>query len=174
MTDPTNIRFALVITNDGVLVNNTIHATRRERRDAGVAALLEADSSRYVPESDVRDILLTFGGADPDAALNEISVLYAEHGFDVYLEEQTMPADPNANLGLPLYAVVVSYPEKNTIDSFRTAEERADHLRQRLINLQTVVPAGHDEDQLAAAVQQTLRSLIDTDVCVHLVTVQPN
>lgn len=169
---PKTTRYALVITDDGELVTNTVHDTRRERRDACVEVL--KSTCHDVTEAEVTDILLAFGGADPDGAIGSISELYAEYGVDIYLEDQPVPADPKSSLGLPLHSVFISYADttSNTIEHFPTPEARAAYLRQRLNNLCAAVSPDEtvSEEDLAAKVQQTLLTLIDQNVCVHLIS----
>lgn len=164
------MRYALVITNDGSLITNTVHATRRERRDACVEVLKE--TCHYVRKQKVQDILLAFGGADPDAALGSITELYAEHGVDVYLEDQVVPEDPKNNLGLPLiYSLAMSEGGKSfsTVEHFATPDKRTDRLQQLLINLNAGLPEDRTNDEvLVARVQQTMRDLIGNSFRVQL------
>lgn len=163
-------RYALVITNDGSLITNTVHATRRERRDACVEVLVQ--TCHYVRKQKVRDILLTFGGADPDAALGSITELYAEYGVDVYLEDQVVPEDPRDSLGLPtIYSIVMSEEDKSssTVEHFATPEERNERLVRRLISLQVHVPGDRNNAEvLVVHVQQAMRDLIGNSFRVQL------
>jgi hypothetical protein len=170
--NPDTSRYALVITEDGQLVNNTVHTTRAERRYACVEALKETRAD--VPKNEVLDILLSYGGADPDAAIGSISALYAEFGVDIYLEDQATEEDDNP-LGLPLlHSVFIDYGEAenaaNSIVHFTDATKRADHLRQRLINLHTAAELSLTEAELALRLQETLRALINDQVTVHLLS----
>jgi hypothetical protein len=168
--DPTC--YALVVTNDGQLLNNTVHATRAERRDACVEVL--KDACPDVTKAEVNDILLTFGGADPDSAIGSISELYAEFGVDIYLEDQAVPEEPVAGVPVAMHSVVQSYENSamNTILHFPTKDARADHLRRQLNNLNTAVPPEEtfSDTELATRVEKALRGLIDQKVSVHLVT----
>lgn len=164
------VRFALVITNDGRIVNNTVHATRGERRDACVAFL----NRRYINRTETEDILLTFGGADPDTAVESISKLYKKYGIDVYLEDQPVPAVPVRGVPVAMYSVLQSYENsaQNTIVHFPTTEARHDHMRRQLNNLFAAVPPDEaiSDTDLAARIEQTLNGLLDQRVTVHLVT----
>lgn len=166
-------QFALVITDDGELVNNTIHTTRQERRDACVRIL--KDACPDVKEAEVTDILLAFGGADPDAAVGSISALYAEYGVDIYLEDQTLPVDPAINPGLPLlHSVFINYGDDesaaNSIVHFTDTAKRLEYLHQRLNNLNAAAVLPLSEDDLAEQLQKTLRSLINDQITVFLVS----
>jgi hypothetical protein len=166
-------QFALVMTDDGELVNNTIHTTRQERRDTCVRVLKEA--CPYVKEAKVTEILETFGGADPDAAVGSISELYSEHGVDIYLENQPLPVDPAINPGLPLlHSVFISYGDDesaaNSIAHFTDNAERLEYLYQRLNNLGAAAVLPLSEDDLAEQLQKTLRNLINDQVTVFLVS----
>lgn len=169
---PDTTRYALVITNDGELIENSVHTTRGERRDACVEAL--KDTCSDVPKSEVTDILLSYGGADPDAALGSISELYAEFGVDIYLEDQPVPEEPVAGVPVAMHSVLQSYDTSsmNAIMHFPTKDARADHLRRQLNNLHAAVPPDEafTDAELAARVQQTLNRLLDQNVSVHLVT----
>ncbi|MEO3931327.1 hypothetical protein WMO79_00745 [Micrococcaceae bacterium Sec7.4] len=166
------VRFALVITEDGQLVTNTVHATRAERRDACVEAL--KDTRTDVRKTEVTDILLAFGGADPDAAIGSISALYADFGVDVYLEDQAVPEEPVAGVPVAMYSLLQSYENsaQNTIAHFPTPEARHDHMRRQLNNLMAAVPPDEaiSDTDLAARVEKTLNGLLDQRVTVHLVT----
>lgn len=170
--NPDTGRYALVITNDGQLVTNTVHATRAERRDACVEVLQETCND--VRKDEITDILLTFGGADPDSAISEISGLYAEYGVDVYLEDQPVPEEPVAGVPVAMYSVLQSYEDSalNTIVHFPTPEARHEHMRRQLNNLMAAVPPDEaiSDTDLAARVQGTLNVLMDQRVTVHLVT----
>lgn len=166
--DPT--RYALVITDDNRLVNNTVHTTRAARRDACVEVL----GDHYGNQTMMNDILLSFGGADPDAAVASIAKPYMKHGIDVYLEDQSAE-EPTSNLGLPLlHSVFVDYGEDesaaNSITHFTDATKRAEHLRQRLYNLHTGAPLTLTEPELALQLQNTLRALINDQVTVRLLS----
>lgn len=169
---PDTARLALVITEDGRLLNNTVHATRAERRDACVEAL--KDNRRDVRQVDVTDILLSFGGADPDSAIDAISEHYTSYGIDIYLEDQPVPEEPVAGVPVAMHSVLQSYDNSamNTILHFPTKEARTDHLRRQLNNLTAAVPpdAAFSDTELASKVEQTLQGLIDQKVSVHLVT----
>jgi hypothetical protein len=172
----TSTIYDLIITNDGELVANSSHTSVHERRDAAVDALKGACSD--VEEDEVTEILETFGGADADSALDQIKELYADYGYDVYLEEKSTPPARLITLGLPtLHSVFVGHAKSsdNTISHFSTTEDRTEHLRQRLINLNAGVPASHTEDDLVIELQHTLRDLIDDHISVHLIsTLQPS
>jgi hypothetical protein len=161
------VRYALVITDDGQLLNNTVHATPAERRDACVEVLKDANTD--VGTTDVTDILLTFGGADPDSAIGSISELYAEYGVDIYLEDQTVPEEPVAGVPVAMHSVLQSY-ENSAMNP--TTEARAEHLRRQLSNLMVAVPPDEafTEAELAARVEKTLNGLMDQNVTVHLIT----
>jgi hypothetical protein len=165
-------RYALVITDDGQLINNTVHATRAERRDACVEVLRDANTD--VRTTDVTDILLSFGGADPDSAIGSISELYADFGVDIYLEDQPVPEEPVAGVPIAMYSVLQSYENStmNTIVHFPTPEARHDHMRRQLNNLFAAVPPDEviSDTDLAARVEKTLNGLLDQRVSVHLVT----
>ena len=169
--EPDDTRYALVITRDGALVNNTTHDTRRARRDTCVG-VLRAVCGDAVPFSDVRDILLSFGGADPDAALGQISALYAEEGIDIYLEDQAVPPAPVRGVPVALYSVFLGYEnnELNTINHFPSKEEREEHLHRVLSSLGAAVPADADltEHEVAARLEATMNALIDQQVTLRL------
>lgn len=169
---PDTVRHALVITEDGQLLENSVHATRAARRDACVAVL--KDACNDVTKADVDDILLTFGGADPDSAIGSISALYAEYGVDIYLEDQPVPEEPVAGVPVAMHSVLQSYENSamNTIAHFPTTEARHDHMRRQLNNLFAAVPPDEviSDTDLAARVERTLNGLLDQRVSVHLVT----
>ena len=168
--DPTC--YALVITNDGQLLNNTVHTTRADRRDACVEVLRETCPD--VTKAEATDILLTFEGADPDAAVSSISELYAEYGVDIYLEDQPVPEEPVAGVPVAMHSVVQSYENSamNAIVHFPTKDARAEHLRRQLNNLNAAVPPEEpiSDTELAAKVEKTMQGLIDQKVSVHLVS----
>ncbi|MCB5280645.1 hypothetical protein [Arthrobacter sp. ES1] len=173
--NPDTARYALVITDDGQLLNNTVHATRGERRDACVEVL--KDACNDVTKAEVNDILLTFGGADPDAAIGSISALYADFGVDVYLEDQAVPEEPVTGVPVAMYSVLQSYENsaQNTIAHFPTKEARTEHLRKqlvRLIRLISEVPSDESfsDTELATHIERRINDLIDQRVTVHMVT----
>lgn len=163
-------RFALVITSDGALVNNTTHDTRRARRDACVDVLQAICGG--TADDDVRDILRQFGGADPDAAIGQISALYAEEGIDIYLEDVPVPEERVPGLPVALWSVFQGYDNasQNTILHFPSREERTDHLYRSLNNLSAAVPVseGLTDHELAARLEVVLDALIDQKVTVRL------
>lgn len=169
---PDTVCFSLVVTNDAQLISNSLHATRAERRDACVAVL--ADTCTKVDADDVNDILLRFGGADPDVALGLVSALYAEFGIDIYLEDQPVPEVPVAGVPAAMHSVLTSYEDTslNEIVHFPTKEARAEHLRRKLANLGAALPNIPElsEDSLAALLEDALRGLIDQAVNVDLVS----
>lgn len=167
---PDTVRYALVITDDGELVNNTLHTTRGERRDVCVDLL----KHRYAQKPKVDDILLSFGGADPDGAVDSIAALYKHHGIDIYLEDQSVE-ETNNQLGLPLlHSVFIDYGKEeiaaNSIVHFTDATSRAEHLRRRLNNLNAAAALTLAEPELAQQLQETLRSLVNDQVTVHLLS----
>lgn len=168
-TEPETLRFALLITNNGRIVNNTVHTSRGDRRDACVKFL---DLYRYVHKTEVDDVLLSFGGADPDAAVDAISKLFKKYGIDVYLEDQPVPGVPVRGVPVAMYSVLQSYDNsaQNTILHFPTLEARTEHLRRQLSNLGEAAPpdATLTEDQLVARVERALNWLLDQRVTVHL------
>lgn len=177
MTAPTQeeagtVRFALIITEDGQLLNNTVHTTRGERRYACVEALKETKAD--VPKNEILNILLSFGGADPDAAIVAISGLYADFGVDVYLEDQPVPEQPVAGVPVAMYSILQSYENsaQNTIIHFPTPEARHTHMRQQLNNLGAAVrpDEAFTDAELRKRVQRTLNGLLDQNVTVHLAT----
>ena len=173
-TQPTT-RYALIITEDGALVTYSVHNTRHERRDACLEAL--QDACDYVQTSMGKNILLTFGGADPDAAARSMAELYVEHGIDVYLEDHPVPAPDEAALGVPLlHSVFYTYgadENKDSISHFLTEEERVEYLRDRLINIGgDLIALDYDAstEALAAALEKRLDGLIFGGISVHLVS----
>lgn len=167
-----NTRFALVITSDGTLVNNTTHDTRRARRDTCVD-VLQTICGGTAAADEMRNILRLFGGADPDAAIGQISALYAEEGIDIYLEDQPVPAVPERGVPVALYSIFEGYENSahNTLTQFPSAEERTAALHRKLSNLGAAVPLrdGLTEDKLAARLEETLNRLVDQKVTVRLV-----
>jgi hypothetical protein len=168
-------RYALVITNDGQLLNNTVHATRAERRDACVEVL--KDACNDVAKAEVTDILLSYGGADPDGAIGSISALYAEFGVDIYLEELAVPEEPVAGVPVAMYSVLQSYEDgaMNTVIHFPTREDRTEHLRRQLVRLSRTTGSEMpdkplSETETAAQIEIIYNGLIDQKTSFHLVT----
>lgn len=165
------VRFALVITDDGQLINNTVHDTRAERRDA-CAEIVKATCNAYARE--VNLILLKFGGAHPDGAVAAISALYAGTGIDIYLEDQPVPEQPVAGVPVAMYSILQSYENRaqNALVHFPTTEARQNHMRQQLNNLGAAVPPDDTftDEELRERVQRTLNGLLDQQVSVHLAT----
>lgn len=173
MSEAPKTQFALVITDDGELINNTIHLTPWERRDACVSVL--KDACNDVEEEEVTDILDRFGGADPDQVVRLISELYSDFGIDIYLDDQPLPTDSSLNPGVPvLHSVFVDYgPTESTSNSiihFVNTERRSEHLLQRLSNLGAAPAVMLSEDSLAQKLQLTLRSLVNDQVNVFLIS----
>lgn len=172
--EPTN-RYALIITEDGALVTYSVHSTRGERREACLQAL--QDRCKTIKVSRGENILLTFGGADPDAAARSLADMYVDHGFDVYLEDHPVPAPDEAALGVPLlHSVFYTYgaeENKDSISHFLTEDERSEHLRNQLINIgRSFVALDHQAsaEDLAAAIQKRLDELVAGGIKVHLVS----
>lgn len=169
--EPENLRYALVITNDGSLLENSVHDTRDARRDVCVQALRDHVRSS-VSEAEADAILADYNGADPDAAVGDITVLYAEEGIDVYLEDQPVPARPDRGVPPVIHSVLVSYSKApNTIEHFTSIPDQAEYLRKRLRGLigeeqPETTPTG----TLARRLQTALNSLLDQQVTVHLAT----
>ncbi|MFJ2662563.1 hypothetical protein [Arthrobacter koreensis] len=165
-------RFALVITSDGTLVNNTTHDTRRARRDACVDVLQTMFGG--VADIKVRDILRLFGGADPDVAIGQISALYEEEGIDIYLEDVPVPEDRVPGLPVALWSIFQGYDNaaQNTILHFPSREERMDHLYRTLNSLSAavLVSEGLTDHELAARLEARFNALIDQAVTVRLAT----
>jgi len=175
-TEPETLRFALLITNNGRIVNNTVHSSRGDRRDACVTFLRLYG---YIRQTEVDDLLLSFGGADPDAAVDAVSKLFKKYGLDVYLEDRPVPEVPVRGVPVPMYSILQSYDNsaQNVLVHFPTLEARTEHLRRQLSNLGAAVPpdAPLSEDQLVARVQRALNGLLDQRVTVHLATsLSPN
>lgn len=171
----TTTRYALIITEDGALVTYSVHDTRGERRDACLQAL--QDACNFVKVSRGENILLTFGGADPDAAARSMAEMYVDHGIDVYLEDHPVPVPDEAALGVPLlHSVFYSYGAEENNDSishFLTEEERIEYMRNQLINIGGGLVALDYEasaEDLAAALQKRLDGLIAGGVSVHLIS----
>lgn len=169
-------RYALVITCDGQLITNTTFDTLFDRRDKCVAILKVTDRARSVDTQDVQDILDRLGGADPDGAIGSISELYSEFGYDIYLEIQKTPHAFGHPLGLPplLHSVFIDYHEENnsanSIVHFTDTAKRAEYLRQRLNNLSAAAALSLSEHDLTQKLQKTLRSLINDQVTVSLIS----
>lgn len=170
-TEPADIRFALVITDDGKLVENSVHDTREERRDTCVQSLRENTRS-HVSKSEINTILAEYDGADPDSAVGDISVLYAEEGIDVYLEDQTVPAQPERGVPPVIHSVLVSYSKApNTIEHFSSIPDQAEYLRRRLHGITGVEQAKTTPTGiLARKLQTALTNMLGQKVTVHLAT----
>ena len=175
-TEPKTLRFALLITNNGRIVNNTVHSSRGDRRDACVKFL---HLYGYIRQTEVDDILLSFGGADPDAAVDAVSKLFKNYGLDVYLEDRPVPELPVRGVPCAMYSILQSYDNsaQNVLVHFPTPEARAEHMRRQLNSMGAAVPPDDTftDDELRKRVQRTLNGLLDQNVTVHLATsLSPN
>lgn len=172
--DVTAVRYALIITNDGELVENSVHKSPEARRDACVKALKASDRGD-VDEAEVTAILAEYNGSDPDGAIGDISPLYAEHGYDIYLEDQSAAETAVAGVPVALHSILQSFENsnQNTLVHFPTAADREAALRRHLSNI-GAAPAETKvkltENELATRLENKLNLLLDQKVTVHLAT----
>lgn len=167
------LRYALVITNDGELVDNSVHESPEARRDACVEALKASDRGD-VDRAEVTAILAEYNGSDPDGAIGDISALYAEHGYDLYLEDQTAAGTSLVGVPVAMYSVLQSFENsaQNTLVHHRTVADREAALRRHLNGIGAAVDPDKkfSDKELAARVETTMNLLIDQKVTVHLAT----
>lgn len=162
----------LVIIKDGQLVEAASFTSIFDRRDQCVAALKK--TCPQAPEADVREILDDYAGADPDSVLRDLSVIYSEHGVDIFLSTQEHPLHQGLGIGFSpiLHSVIVNYHEDDhpavTIAHFTDTAKRAQYLRERLINTGAAAGLTLSVSELVEKLQAHLRSLINDRVTVTL------
>lgn len=164
------IGYNLVISQQSVLIHNAVYPSAAERRDA-VVAILRTLSDR-VKATDVMELLLSYGGADPDQAANTISHLYMPHGVRVYLHD--VPENLMDAPGL-IHSVVISYNHSasNEIVNCRSLAARETYLRNRLIDFgQVGIAADVSHDYLALKLQEAMKedTTLNFPASIHLLT----
>lgn len=170
MPENTVISHNLVISHNTTLVHNAFYPSAAQRRDAAVI-ILKTLSDR-VKSTDVLELLLSFGGADPDQVVKNISDLYIQDGISVYLQDA-----PKNTMGAPglIYSVLTSYGHStvNEIVHYRNLADRETHLRNRLIDFGEAGIAAHvSHDYLATKLQEAMKSETTANfpASIHLLT----
>lgn len=126
------------------------------RLTAIVDKLLEMHDE--VASGDVAELLAPFGGANPEAALQLVIELYANHGVDVDLHcsEHARDAGPET-----LYTAFTEYGDGVTVvEHYPSAHQRLAELRLRAEHLSDTLPRSYfrtaDEDACKAVIEHVL------------------
>lgn len=163
----------LIITNDGELLENSIHTSPAARLKACVAALKEANRGE-VDEEELDALMAESAGGDPDDVVSELATLHADHGYDIYYEDKPLPEVPDRGVPVALYSVLQSFEnsEQNTLVHHRTVADRQAAMRRTLNSIGAAVEPDNEysDAELAALVEARLNSLLDQKVTVHLAT----
>ena len=157
---PQRTCYSATVVEDGESVLIELYAERWQRRNA-VVELLGINHDE-VDVADVQAILDSFGGADPDEALAQITALYADFGVDVYLDDVSVPSPPQE-----LWSVYTDYGDGTyALEHFYSREQRRESLRERCETLSTETPEDLDEQGYVDLVRTALQ-LTSGTVSLH-------
>lgn len=145
--------YTVLVTDELDTVLNDAYEHASARRDAVVELLLANHDE--VEQSEVDEILLSYGGANADVALNEVVTLLVERGAEIDVTVGTRERD----LGpMRIYSTFTDYGNGSFwIEHYPTAEARLASLRERAFTLSDT----GDVAMFADADEDTCRRAID-------------
>lgn len=152
-TRATTTEYTVLVTDELNTVLNDAYPHPSARRDAVIELLLENHDE--VEQSEVDEILGSFGGANADVALNDVVTLYVERGASIDVTVGTRERD----LGpMRLYSAFTDYGNGSYwIEHYPSADDRLESLRERAFALSTET----EENAFAEADEETCRRALD-------------